>query len=217
MFSLPLDNKKILDGIWNNYIIQKSIWAEVVDSLVNEWQVVVINAGVLLNAGIVFLITIPGRIDEGPDGNVARVHLPQIFCEISIFLALTCIVTGFLLGTRLSPKSKRSPEEIASYLYGEGGKHRLATLAAVYSLPYGLLLWAAISFVVAVGCNSFATDVNWERAALSVVSFTLLCFLLWILILRISEPKRKTKRLFRIAVLGLRMFLRVFKRGSIVF
>lgn len=67
-----------------------------------------------MNADIVFLITIPGRIDDDPIGNTANFHIPQIFCEISIFMALTCIIVGLLLGTRLSPKSKGKSAEVVS-------------------------------------------------------------------------------------------------------
>lgn len=48
LFNLPHANMRILNGIWNNYIIQKSNWLEVADKFVNEWQLVVVNVSVVL-------------------------------------------------------------------------------------------------------------------------------------------------------------------------
>ncbi|KAF8649617.1 hypothetical protein AX16_005706 [Volvariella volvacea WC 439] len=118
-------------------IVRRSIWNTIVKRLVDEWKEHVLYSTVLLNANVAFL-TIQS-IDE-----VERVSPIQIASYLSICASIGAIVVGLVLARQHASTIKS--QFLANRSASQSG---LETLAIMYSLPYGLLVWGMVSFFVA--------------------------------------------------------------------
>ncbi|CDO70476.1 hypothetical protein BN946_scf184569.g19 [Trametes cinnabarina] len=150
-FNAPEVHLRGLEKIWIDNIIAIQPWSGFIGKLQNEWQEFVLYATVLLNANVAFL-AIPS-VDDGSS------HLtpPQISSYLSIVASVGSILLGLLLIRQHRVKSKETADEAWRYLSSR--KHPtlgLETLAIIYSLPYALLMWGMVTFLLAFSFECFA-------------------------------------------------------------
>ncbi|KAI0356096.1 hypothetical protein OH77DRAFT_1401749 [Trametes cingulata] len=141
-----------LEKIWIDGIIAIQPWSGFIGKLQNEWQEFVLYATVLLNANVAFL-AIPS-VDNGNDQLTAA----QISSYLSIVTSVGSIVLGLLLIRQHRVKSKDTADDAWRYLSSR--KHPtlgLETLAIIYSLPYALLMWGMVTFLLAFSFECFGT------------------------------------------------------------
>ncbi|PIL23459.1 hypothetical protein GSI_14770 [Ganoderma sinense ZZ0214-1] len=142
-----------LERIWIDGIIAIIPWGGFIGKLQNEWQEFVLYATVLLNANVAFL-AIPSV-----DGGNGSVTAAQISSYLSIVTSVGCIMVGLLLIRQHRVKSKETAEEACRYLSSR--KHEmlgLETLAIIYSLPYALLMWGMLTFLLAFSFECFGSN-----------------------------------------------------------
>ncbi|KAI8976716.1 hypothetical protein BD414DRAFT_517194 [Trametes punicea] len=152
LFNAPEVHLRGLEKIWIDNIIAIQPWSGFIGKLQNEWQEFVLYATVLLNANVAFL-AIPS-VDTG-DGGLTP---PQISSYLSIVASVGSILLGLLLIRQHRVKSKETADEAWRYLSSR--KHPtlgLETLAIIYSLPYALLMWGMVTFLLAFSFECFAT------------------------------------------------------------
>ncbi|KAI0366828.1 hypothetical protein BV20DRAFT_951560 [Pilatotrama ljubarskyi] len=141
-----------LEKIWIDGLITIQPWSTFIGKLQNEWQEFVLYATVLLNANVAFL-AIPSV-----DNDDEQLTAAQITSYLSIVTSVGSIVLGLLLIRQHRVKSKDTAHEAWRYLNSR--KHPtlgLETLAIIYSLPYALLMWGMVTFLLAFSFECFST------------------------------------------------------------
>ncbi|KAI0738982.1 hypothetical protein C8Q80DRAFT_1222247 [Daedaleopsis nitida] len=147
-----------LEKIWIDGIIAIIPWSGFIGKLQDEWQEFVLYATVLLNANVAFL-AIPS-VDTG-DGTISAA---QISSYLSIVTSVGGILLGLLLIRQHRVKSKDTADDANKFLNSH--KHEmlgLETLAIIYSLPYAMLMWGMVTFLVAFSLECFGSH---NKAAL---------------------------------------------------
>ncbi|KAJ7203790.1 hypothetical protein GGX14DRAFT_501350 [Mycena pura] len=145
LFNAPSSHLRTLEEVYVDEVLNLSSWCRVVDTLSLEWQEHILFATVLMNAGIAFL-AIP-TVDNGQ--NTFTRSTGQIAGYISVIASLGSVIVGLIL-LHKNRTRKTDLDAMASFL----GSHfhayfGLETLALLYSLPFALLMWGTIAFLIA--------------------------------------------------------------------
>ncbi|KAJ7070551.1 hypothetical protein C8F01DRAFT_1225955 [Mycena amicta] len=145
LFNTPNGYLQTLEEVYVDEILNLTSWCRVVDTLSLEWQEHILFATVLMNASIAFL-TIP-TVDNGQ--NTFTRSTGQVAGYISVIASLGSIFVGLILLHRNRTR-KDDIDAMASFF----GSHfhsylGLEPLALLYSLPFALLMWGTIAFMVA--------------------------------------------------------------------
>ncbi|KAH9947505.1 hypothetical protein B0H21DRAFT_738326 [Amylocystis lapponica] len=164
-FNAPDIHLRSLEKLWVDGLINRLPWGNFIGRMQSDWQEFILYATVMLNANVAFL-TIPD-VDPGGGKRTAA----QIASFISIVTSIGSIILGLLLVRQHRVKPRETAHEAVEYLLKQ--KHPtlgLETLAILYSLPYALLMWAMVSFLLAFafecfvkrdGYSTFTTLVAW--------------------------------------------------------
>jgi len=144
LFSAPDVYLQALDRIWVDYIAKFNLWVEFMRKLNTEWQEFIIIDTVLLNANVAFLAI------QSVDNTTNNRSMAQIASYLSIVTSLGSIITALVLVRQHRTKNIRDAHQVVAHF--NAGTERLAI---VYSLPYVLLMWSVIAFLVAFLCMCF--------------------------------------------------------------
>ncbi|KAF4601651.1 hypothetical protein EYR40_004850 [Pleurotus pulmonarius] len=175
LFGAPNELLHRLDDIFINNEVAIQPWRELIKHLHAEWQDFILNVGqsaVLLAANVAFLAiqSIDGNKDH-PDFRFPS----QIASYVSTLMSISSILAGLLLVHHTRAKVHDSKLEALEYLgTRRDGLFGFVPLAIVYSLPYTLLLYAVISFMVAFLLVCFVNTTKVTRGL--VGGFGLMCF-----------------------------------------
>ncbi|KAJ8585156.1 hypothetical protein M405DRAFT_797164 [Rhizopogon salebrosus TDB-379] len=144
LFWAPCDYAKELDGIWVDKVINRVLWKQFIAKLSNDWSSLALYATVVLNANVAFLAL-------SWDDTVAK-----SFSFVSTVTSVAVVVLGLILVRQNQRKDQDSAEQ-ASVFLGEMSHPVSGTeiLAVIFSLPYALLMWSMVFFVVAFACMVF--------------------------------------------------------------
>ncbi|KAK0203585.1 hypothetical protein DFS33DRAFT_1332598 [Desarmillaria ectypa] len=157
LFFAPDIHLASLNKIWGDGIVCKTRWAAFIEKLNSEWQDLIINSAVLLNANVAFL-----AIQSVDNSSAKKGRSPaQISSYISIIASIGSIILGLLLIRKNRSKAGDSSTEAWQFLHSQKRNYTgLETLAIMYSLPYALLMWAMVTFLSAFSLMCFtASDV----------------------------------------------------------
>ncbi|KJA18441.1 hypothetical protein HYPSUDRAFT_45303 [Hypholoma sublateritium FD-334 SS-4] len=151
-------------------LVRKRDWTALQQELINEWKEITLYATVLLNANVAFL-----AIQSVDDASLPGSRSPQQRASyFSIVNSVGAIVLALLL-----------VRQHTTTLTSEFLAHRsasiwgLETLALMYSLPYALLLWGMLSFLIAFSVMCFGSGDILTIFMMSVTCFTLFILFLW--------------------------------------
>ncbi|CAL1699558.1 unnamed protein product [Somion occarium] len=162
LFNAPMVHLRALEKIWVDQCMCHQPWAVFIEKLKSEWEEFILYGTVLLNANVAFL-AIPS-VDEG---NGIRTP-SQIASYISIVASIGSIIIGLLLVRQYRVRPRDTVEEAAVFLARRSHPTRgVETLAILYSLPYALLLWAMVTFLLAFSLECFTTD---DRVAIWIAA-----------------------------------------------
>lgn len=154
LFNAPDVHLKSLENIWIDNIITLIPWSQFMSKLQTDWQEYVLFSTVLLNANISFM-----TINDVDPGTGTRHRTPaQIASFVSTIASIGSTVIGLLLIRQYRLKPKDTAQDALNYLTSR--RHPtlgLETLAIMYSLPYALLMWAMVTFLVAFAFECFET------------------------------------------------------------
>ncbi|KAK7435516.1 hypothetical protein VKT23_019638 [Stygiomarasmius scandens] len=161
MFSTPDIYYNALDRIWVDRMIHQASWDRFINGMKDEWQELILFGTVLLNANVAFL-AIQSIDTDQPQRSPA-----QISSYTSVVVTLGSIILGLFLARKHRVKPKESAEDAAVFLHSwsseehgrSGVRIGLETLAILYSVPYALLMWGVILFLVGFSYMCF-NDTN---------------------------------------------------------
>ncbi|KIK95832.1 hypothetical protein PAXRUDRAFT_352250 [Paxillus rubicundulus Ve08.2h10] len=149
----PISHLRGIQTIWVDETIDESRWKTYISSLNTEWNGFTIYSTVMLAVDISFL-AVPGVQAASGD--------PQSGATIAIYASaissVCAIIISVILAGQIRTHDVDSVGGGADYMVRMTRKaHGIAVLAVMFSLPYSLLLWAMLSFVVALGLVVFDT------------------------------------------------------------
>ncbi|KAF9055038.1 hypothetical protein BDZ89DRAFT_3654 [Hymenopellis radicata] len=150
--------QNILTGI--DGIVSPRPWKDFMSRLRKDWNEVTIYSTLLVNANVGFLAI--QSVDEAHQGGNSPVRIPVY---ISMISALGSVLFSLLLlrhtkrkATVLNSSAVRDLGGNQSFIRGN------EQLAVLYSLPYGLMMWSVVEFIV-----GFLTMCLWNTACLTRV------------------------------------------------
>ncbi|KAI0346479.1 hypothetical protein BDW22DRAFT_1352569 [Trametopsis cervina] len=175
LFNAPITHWDWIKDIYTDDIVRTLTWKEHLNKLKDDWQECILCSTVLLNANVAFLAVphlIPDDMTSSTTGQVAS--------YLSLLTSAGSVIIGLLLQRQHRIHSMGDAWDAHQYL-----THYMKCvgstemLAVVYSLPYGLLMWAMIAFLVAIAFECFNTQ-NIPTIAMSSVALVILVgLILW--------------------------------------
>ncbi|KAG1732901.1 uncharacterized protein EDB91DRAFT_661144 [Suillus paluster] len=156
LFCAPCDYAKELDGIWVDKVINRVLWKQFIVKLNNDWSSLALTATVVLNANVAFLALV-------------NITLARTFSYISTMTSVGVVILGLILVRQNQRKDQNSAEQ-ANVLLTRTSHPVFGTeaLAIIYSLPYALLMWSMVFFVIAFACMVFGSATAVTQSAFSV-------------------------------------------------
>jgi len=128
---------------------------------------------VLLNVNVGFLAI--QSVDNGAGRSLA-----QIASYVSVISSFGSMLLGVNLARQSYAQGPDMVDNAQAHLQSlVHPKHGLETLAIMYSLPYALLVWGMIFFVIAFLTECFHSSGAVPLVPVSVLSLTVLVLVLW--------------------------------------
>ncbi|KAK0226131.1 hypothetical protein IW262DRAFT_742215 [Armillaria fumosa] len=158
LFYAPVVHLDILNKFWVDGLAMKDQWVTLIERCTGEWSEHTIYATILLNANVAFL-AIPSV-----DDSMKRYRgVTQVLSALSVVSAFGSILIGLLMGRYHRTKKHIPVEDINVYLkshYSDDSKWGFEWLAIIYSIPYALLMWAMVLFLVCYAYTGFGKVIN---------------------------------------------------------
>jgi len=154
MFWAPDVHLQALEKIWVDRLVHYGPWSKFTNKLNTEWQEITIIVIVLLNANMGFLSI--SRPDPGSN-MVKNRSVAEIASYLSTVTSLGCLIVSLLLVRQA--KRHETAQDAANFLASMTHATRgLETLAILYALPYALLMWSTLSFLIAIMYTCFSSN-----------------------------------------------------------
>ncbi|KIJ66565.1 hypothetical protein HYDPIDRAFT_109616, partial [Hydnomerulius pinastri MD-312] len=168
LFGAPDVHAQGLKTIWVDQLVNHISWKRFIDKLNSEWQEFTLYGTVVLNANVAFLA-------------VPTINYPaEIASYVSMICSVGAIILGLLLVRQNRTKGRDSAEEAVSFMtrmtYSMFGTE---TLAVLYSLPFALLMWGMIFFVLAFAFLVFQGTDQVTRASVGSAAALIGFFVIW--------------------------------------
>ncbi|KJA18463.1 hypothetical protein HYPSUDRAFT_218249 [Hypholoma sublateritium FD-334 SS-4] len=176
LFLAPDIHIRNLRRMWIDRNLYKVVWERLVGKLNNEWQQCILLATVMLSSNVGYLSI------QGVDLNGGTARSPgQIASYLSLISNIGSIILGLLL-MRQNQTKKDADIDLGGVL---GKDHQLLgveTVAILFSLPYALLIWGVVAFLVAFFCLFFQNSTTECRVWVGSLSFLVLILIVWCII-----------------------------------
>ncbi|KIM86765.1 hypothetical protein PILCRDRAFT_816011 [Piloderma croceum F 1598] len=145
LFWAPETHLQALENIWVDHLVDINSWTQFNKKLIAEWKEITIIGIVFLNANVAFLSI--SSVDGG--GNmVENRSVAQIASYISIVTIFGSLAASWVLVRQT--QGRQTADDAAKFLGSMTHKTcGLEPLAILYALPYALLMWSTLSFLVA--------------------------------------------------------------------
>ncbi|PPR00765.1 hypothetical protein CVT24_000790 [Panaeolus cyanescens] len=145
-------------------------WRNLLEKITEEWKEFTLFATVVLNANVAFL-AIQSVDEAAPEGGRSSA---QRASYLSIVTSVGAIVLGLLLVREHNTMLDRS-----FLAFRSASVYGLETLALMYSLPYALLMWSMIAFLVAFSIECYGAGDLITTIILSVGWPIIAALLVW--------------------------------------
>ncbi|KAH7904893.1 hypothetical protein BJ138DRAFT_1073194 [Hygrophoropsis aurantiaca] len=151
LFRAPYVHIRALHNLYVDTLVNEDDWKRFVGRLISETQDFNLLATVFLGANVGFLAI--NTVDEGNGRSIS---------QVASYMSMIASFGSMLLGVRLVRKNfgdddpdgvAECAQRILSKAYDSS--YGLETLSIVYSLPYALLVWGVIFFVLAFSAECF--------------------------------------------------------------
>lgn len=180
LFCAPCNYAKELDGIWVDKMINRVLWRQFIAKLNDDWCSLALTATVVLNANVAFLTLV---VDDA---------VPRTFSHISAMTSVGVVILGLILVRQNQRKDQNSAEH-ANILLTRMSHPVFGTesLAIIYSLPYALLMWSMVFFVIAFACMVFRSATPVTQSAFSATGGLVCIFVFWTMWTTRAASERK--------------------------
>jgi len=175
-----------LEKLWTDEVIIETVWKNFMTKLLDEWGELILWSTVMLTANVGFL-AIPGVVISNLNSNITSTSSLNIFTSssqivscMSVEASVGSIVVGMLLVRHNRTKQKEDPAGASTYLYQN--THRLFGLepmAIIFSLPWALLMWAMLTFSIALLLFCFTISNPSTRIFVAITSVMVAALIGW--------------------------------------
>ncbi|KAF9064960.1 hypothetical protein BDP27DRAFT_1269800 [Rhodocollybia butyracea] len=176
LFSAPYWYFRSLTNICVDGLVHEAAWSEFINRMNEEWQQLTLFNTVLVNANVGFLAI--QSIDNA--SNLPGRSPAQIASFLSVIASAGSIVLGLIHVRKHRGNPRDTAAAVARYI-NSWTKDRLglATLAVLYSVPYALLMWGVICFLLAFSFMCYSPSSALVRALMSSAWFVVTILVLW--------------------------------------
>ncbi|TFK49086.1 hypothetical protein OE88DRAFT_1646661 [Heliocybe sulcata] len=163
LFYAPEVHLEAIENAWVDRIGHHVLWNKIMSRLQDEWENLSLTLTRIVGKTTVMLtVDISFLAIQSVDVGSQEVNL-RCAAQIAIYLSTVASVGSIILGLLLSRQHRaiaRDDAEVAqAYLFGKLDASRgLETLAIMYSLPYALLMWAMVTFLLALSGLCFSVN-----------------------------------------------------------
>ncbi|OCH90427.1 hypothetical protein OBBRIDRAFT_887699 [Obba rivulosa] len=178
LFGAPDVQLRSLKRIWVDRATSFPHWTDFIQKMRSEWFDFLIPATVLLSANVSFL-ALP---NVAPQSVNVKLTAAEIFSYISMTASMGSIILSLLLirqaGHHL--RLRESARKVVHFLRNR--RHPtlgMEALAVMYSLPYGLMLWAMITFPIAFSFECFRKHDNVGTFTIAAAWITIAVLIAW--------------------------------------
>ncbi|KAG2055999.1 hypothetical protein BDR06DRAFT_305552 [Suillus hirtellus] len=173
LFNAPYEHVHSLHKLYVDSIVHQLDWRTFVQKLNAEMQDFNLLATVLLSVNVGFLAI--QSVDNG-EGH----SLSQIASYVSVISSFGCMLLGVNIARQSYTQGPDMVDNVQAHLQSMvHPKHGLETLAIIYSLPYALLMWGMIFFVIAFLAESFRNPAAVPLVAVGVTALIVLVLVGW--------------------------------------
>ncbi|KAI0064322.1 hypothetical protein BV25DRAFT_1990069 [Artomyces pyxidatus] len=177
LFFAPEVHLKDLEKLWADEVIVQMTWKQFMVKLYTEWTEFILYATVILTVDVGFL-AIPG-VATDTNQNL-RMSPAQVSSYLSIICSAGSIVMGLLLVRHHRTQEREKPGRAAEYMMTNTRPFfGLEPLAIIFSVPYALLMWAMLTFLIAILLLCFQDTVLATRIPVGVASCAVAWFVFW--------------------------------------
>ncbi|KAF8836691.1 hypothetical protein BDN67DRAFT_936435 [Paxillus ammoniavirescens] len=199
LFGAPAVHWEDLGRVWVDQTLNQPRWKAFIGNMISEWAGFTVFSTVMLAVDVSFLV-VPGVEPQNPNSD------PQPVGVVAIYISILCTIGSLVASIILSRQSRRTgytADATASYVEAMtstllGIDH----LAIMYSVPYGLLMWGMISYVVAL-CDVIIRSAHPTTSILiGIIALPIMVLGLWptwdgkgvVSLFRITSTGRKGER-----------------------
>ncbi|KAG0702059.1 hypothetical protein DFH29DRAFT_528412 [Suillus ampliporus] len=173
LFNAPYEHVRSLHKLYVDSIVNHIDWRTFVQKLNAEMQDFNLLATVLLSVNVGFLGI--QSIDSGKGHS-----LSQVASYVSVISSFGSMLLGVKLARQSYAQGPDMVDNAQAHLQSlVHPKHGLETLAIIYSLPYALLMWGMIFFVLAFFTECFKHSGAIPSVPVSVAALTVLVLVAW--------------------------------------
>ncbi|KAF9530150.1 hypothetical protein CPB83DRAFT_851058 [Crepidotus variabilis] len=176
LFSAPDVHLTLLRKMYVDGVLKLPDWEASAKKMNDEWQEFILFATVLLNANVAFLAI------QSVDMHVRTSYRgpSQVASYVSVIASIGSIILGLLLIRQNRTKQKGTAMDVAKFLSRREHKERgLETLAILHSLPYALLMWGMVSFLIAFALVCLDDSDNSTRIITVSAFFAMAILVAW--------------------------------------
>jgi len=160
--------------LWVDELVHQVSWTQVINKLSTEWQEFILLATVVLNANVAFLSI------QSVDNNGDSRSPTQLASYFSILASIGSIILGLLLVRQNRTYARLDPAEVAIFLKKRAHPvWGLEALAVLYSLPYSLLIWSVVGFLLAFSLMCFDNSDSSTRILVGVTWVAVATLIIW--------------------------------------
>ncbi|KAF8840531.1 hypothetical protein BDN67DRAFT_951545 [Paxillus ammoniavirescens] len=152
LFGGPSAHARELRRVWVDWTVNFPRWKGYISKLSNEWTGFTIYSTVMLAVDVSFL-AVPAL---NPDVMTTMPEAANIMTYLSVIFVVGSLVVSLQLSNTIRGQENSSAEESAAMMMNST-RSTMGTdaLAIMYSLPFALLIWGMIFFIIALGLIVF--------------------------------------------------------------
>ncbi|KAJ6588850.1 hypothetical protein B0H19DRAFT_1248446 [Mycena capillaripes] len=165
-----------LKTIYTDGLIRHRRYSGFIKDITSDWQNFhTLYATVLLNVNVAFL-----AIQSVDNNSVTNRSPTQISCYLSMLMSIGSIIIGLQLVEKNRDRDRVTAPDAAKFTLNRTNPTLgLETLAILYSLPYALLIWSMVSFLVAFLLMCFEKSNLVTRTLVAVIWTVVAVLILW--------------------------------------
>lgn len=170
LFNAPYGHVRSLHKLYVDFIVNQLDWRTFVQKLNAEMHDSNLLATVLLNVNVGFLAILSGSGHS----------LSKVASYVSVISSFGSMLLGVKIARQSYTQGPDMVDNVQAHLQSlVHPKHGLETLAIIYSLPYALLMWGMIFFVLAFFAECFHHPNVVHSVPVSVMALIVLVLVGW--------------------------------------
>ncbi|KAG2138067.1 uncharacterized protein EDB93DRAFT_1253450 [Suillus bovinus] len=174
LFDAPRSHMEALRRVWVDRSINSPRWKNFNSKLSSEWSGITMFSTVMLAVDVSFLAV--------PSVNLQDEHSVTV---ISTYISLFCIVGSLVVSLFLTRQNQLHGQEFADtavtfLMRVTGSVFGTKSLAIVHGLPYAMLLWGMVYFVIAFSYQVFTSTPIITLATTGSACGVVAVFTLWL-------------------------------------